>query len=380
VGVDFVPLSARTFGVDNPATLPQFRSGTGKTNANPLVGPVVINEIMYQPPAYGTNSPDDEEFIELLNTTNVTVTLYDPLRPTNVWRLANGVNFSFATNQAILAGARLLVVGFNPTNTTQLNAFRARYGTNGIVVGPYSGRLANAGESIELWRPDVPQSGPPDAGFVPQLLVERVNFSGLLPWPTNASGFGPSLQRIVASQYGNDPVNWKAAQPTAGNTNASSTPPIITAHPQNRSVHEGETVTFTVAATGEGILSYQWLSNNVPVVGQTATNLVLTQVNSSYAGTYRVQVSNLGGSVLSDPANLGVSVPPAGSVTLLGATFARVSFSVVVGRTYQLEYRNDLATGTWLPLGSPRLATSTTLITNDTLGPTQRFYRLRVLP
>ncbi|HEX5219160.1 MAG TPA: lamin tail domain-containing protein [Verrucomicrobiae bacterium] len=380
VGVHFVPLSARTFGVDNPTTLAQFRSGTGQTNVYPLVGPVVINEIMYHPPDYGTNSPDIEEFIELLNITNVTVALYDPLRPTNVWRLANGVNFSFATNQTIPAGGRLLVVGFNPANTTLLNAFRARYGTTGDVVGPFSGQLANSGETLELWRPDVPQTAPPEAGFVPQLLVERIAYTDLPPWPTSADGQGASLQRIVSLHYGNDPVNWKAAAPTAGTTNASVTPPVITSQPQSRSVHEGETATFTTAATGEGVLSYQWLSNNVPLAGQTASELVLTQVKTSYAATYNVQVSNSGGSVLSAPATLTVSVPPTGSVTLVGTTFARVSFSVVAGRTYQLEYRNDLTSGTWLPLGSPRLATGTVLITNDSLGPTQRFYRLRILP
>jgi hypothetical protein len=45
-----------------------------------------------------------------------------------------------------------------------------------------------------------------------------------------------------------------------------------------------------------------------------------------------------------------------------------------------LEYTDDLATGNWLPLGAPRLATGTSLITNDNLGPTRRFYRLAVLP
>jgi len=220
VGVDFVALRARSFGVDNPATLAQFRTGLGKTNAYPLVGSVVLNEIMYHPPDYGTNAPDNEEFIELLNTTNVTVALYDPLHATNVWRLANGVSFNFATNQTIPAGGRLLVVGFNPTNTTLLNVFRARYGTNGAVVGPYSGQLANSGETIELWRPDVPQAAPhPDAGFVPQLLVERITYADRSPWPTNADGGGASLQRVVARNYGNDPVNWRASLPTAGLVN-----------------------------------------------------------------------------------------------------------------------------------------------------------------
>jgi hypothetical protein len=219
VGMDFVALSQRTFGMDDPASLPQFRTGPGATNASPLVGPVVINEIMYHPPNYGTNTPDLEEFIELRNHTGTPVPLFDPAYPTNAWRLANAVTFDFPST-TIPANASLLVVPFNPaTDTAALNAFKSRYGTNGTLVGPYSGTLHNAGETLELWRPDSPQTGGPDAGFVPQILVERVMYSDLTPWPTNADGFGPSLQRIAAQNYGNDPVNWHAALPTAGTAN-----------------------------------------------------------------------------------------------------------------------------------------------------------------
>ena len=49
--VDFVAISARTFGVDNPSTVEEFRTGAGAPNAYPLVGPVVINELMYDPPS-----------------------------------------------------------------------------------------------------------------------------------------------------------------------------------------------------------------------------------------------------------------------------------------------------------------------------------------
>src|SRR6185312_2527565 len=46
--VEFVAAGGRSFGVDNPATLDQFRTGAGAPNPYPRVGPVVINEIMYQ--------------------------------------------------------------------------------------------------------------------------------------------------------------------------------------------------------------------------------------------------------------------------------------------------------------------------------------------
>ncbi|HTG45839.1 MAG TPA: lamin tail domain-containing protein, partial [Verrucomicrobiae bacterium] len=46
----FVAMQSPTFGVDNPATQAEFRAGGGRLNSPPRVGPVVINEIMYNPP------------------------------------------------------------------------------------------------------------------------------------------------------------------------------------------------------------------------------------------------------------------------------------------------------------------------------------------
>lgn len=221
VGVDFVALSRRTFGMDNPSSVEEFRSGTGAPNAYPLVGPVVINEIMYHPPNYGTNTPELEEFIELLNITDTPVPLYDPAHPTNTWRLANAVQFSFAPGTVIPPNGVLVVVGFDPVaEPAATAAFRARYGTDAPLVGPYTGKLNNAGDTIELLRPDTPQTPPhPDAGFIPYILVERITYSDTAPWPVEADGQGASLQRISPSSYGNDPLNWCAKAPTAGIAN-----------------------------------------------------------------------------------------------------------------------------------------------------------------
>lgn len=206
VGTDFVAMSQRTLGTNN---------------AYPLVGPIIINQFMYNPGTFGTNTPAVEEFIELRNLSNGVAPLYDPAAPTNRWQLANALTFTFPPNTTIPANGRLVVVPFNPaTDTSALAMFQARYGSGASLVGPFSGALNNAGETIELWRPDAPQTGD-EAGFVPQLLVERVTYSDLAPWPTNADGFGYSLQRVVAANYANDPANWAAALPNLG------TPPAI---------------------------------------------------------------------------------------------------------------------------------------------------------
>jgi len=202
VGVDFVPMRLRTFGVDNPASLAQFRTGSGLTNSPPKVCPVVVNEIMYHPVTVsGTNAIEnsDEEFLELLNVTSNSVALYDTAAPTNRWEIGGGVDFVFPAGVILPPGGYAVVVGFNPaTNAAALANFRVKYGvsTNVPIYGPFDGRLNNAGESIQLYQPDPPQAAPhPDAGFVPHVLVEQVDYGYSSPWPLGADGSGLSLQR-----------------------------------------------------------------------------------------------------------------------------------------------------------------------------------------
>ena len=227
-GVDFVAMNQRTFGADNPATLGEFRIGTGRTNSAPRVGPVVINELMYHPATVaGTNATENpnEEFIELHNLATSGTPLFDPAHSTNTWRLRGGVDFNFPLNVILPASGFLLVVNFDPaTNATAVAAFRSKYRVPAGVpmFGPYGGKLDNGGESIELYKPDPPQLPPhPDAGFVPYVLVDRVAYTDQLPWPVEAGGRGASLQRRISADYGNDPINWKADPPTAGQSNST---------------------------------------------------------------------------------------------------------------------------------------------------------------
>lgn len=227
VGSDFAALVRPTFGVDNPESVVQFRSGTGAPNAPPLVGPVVINEIMYHPPdiitSTSTNDNVLDEYIELRNITPTEVLLFDPVYPANTWQIGNAVSYSFPTGTRVPAGGLVIIVGFNPqSNTSQLAAFRAKYNVPETVriYGPWTGKLGNDSETIELLRPDPPQAPPhPDAGYVPYIRVDRIKYSDSPPWPVQADGQGLSLQRLNMSAYGNDPKNWFANTPTPGRDN-----------------------------------------------------------------------------------------------------------------------------------------------------------------
>ncbi|MEW6158453.1 MAG: lamin tail domain-containing protein [Verrucomicrobiota bacterium] len=226
IGAQFAPLLRRTFGRDDPPTLAEFRTGSGLANAGPKVGPIVISEIMYHAPAAdGTSAEDpDFEFIEIQNVSGTTVPLFDPAHATNGWRLNDAIEFDFAEGQFFAPGAFALIVNFSPTNSAALAAFRLRYSVpQGVqIFGPFSGRLANDSDDLELLKPDAPQMPPrPDAGFVPYLLVEHVRYSHDAPWPIEADSAGASLQRINVNAFANDPVHWIAALPTAGRATAA---------------------------------------------------------------------------------------------------------------------------------------------------------------
>src|SRR5205085_272153 len=173
---------------------------------------------------------------------------------------------------------------FDPANTAQATAFRSKYNVPAGVAlyGPYSGKLDNGGEGVELVRPDAPQAPPhPDAGFVPYIRVDRVVYSDSIPWPSGADGSPGttgliSLQRVVPTLYGNEPLNWVAAPATAGAANGAAylALPTITQQPQDRGGLAGVTLSFSVAVTGAGPLSYQWRLNDLPI--RDATNSSLT--------------------------------------------------------------------------------------------------------
>jgi len=194
-----VPMSQRSFGVDDPQTVSQFRAGKGAPNAYPKVGPVVLNRILYHP------LDGRDEYLELLNITSTNVPLHDPNHTTNTWELADAVDYRFPTNVALAVGEKVFVVPIDPA------AFRSRYAVpaNIRIFGPYVGSLANEGESVELYKPDPPQpAGLPDAGFVPYVRVEKVEYNNRSPWPLLAAGQGAALLRRVPTNYGNDPANW----------------------------------------------------------------------------------------------------------------------------------------------------------------------------
>ncbi len=119
--------------------------------------------------------------------------------------------------------------------------------------------------------------------------------------------------------------------------------PSITAQPASQTVTAGQTATFSVAATGTAPLTYQWNKNNVAISGANSSAYTTAATMSSDNGAqFTVTVSNVAGTITSNPATLTVNVPPSitaqpASQTVMAGQPA--TFSVSVSGTAPLSYQ-----------------------------------------
>ncbi len=125
--------------------------------------------------------------------------------------------------------------------------------------------------------------------------------------------------------------------------------PVIGIGPQSTNIYSGNNLTLYVAASGLGQLSYQWLSNSVPlsdgtyVSGSVSNVLALTYLQ--HTANYSVVVSNSAGSVTSAVAvvtvNTNLTPPfftaqPYGATNTLGST---ITLSALASGTGPLTYQ-----------------------------------------
>jgi hypothetical protein len=93
--------------------------------------PVVFNEIMYHP----LTNESQLEWVELQNQMAVDMDI-------SRWRLDGGINFTFPQGTVIRAGS-YLVVAVSPSALATATGFAN-------AIGPFAGRLSNAGEELRL--------------------------------------------------------------------------------------------------------------------------------------------------------------------------------------------------------------------------------------
>ena len=159
--------------------------------------------------------------------------------------------------------------------------------------------------------------------------------------------------------------------------------PAITSQPQSTNINIGANVTFTVAATGTGPLSYQWRFNSADIPGATTNSYTRSNIQLTNAGNYSVVVSNVAGTATSNDAVLTViqpEPPQMGSVTLLSDGRIRLQISGAPGH-YGIDSATNL-TGSpldWSELTNFFTTTNPFEFTDSTTNGPRRFYRAKAM-
>jgi pectin methylesterase-like acyl-CoA thioesterase len=113
--------------------------------------------------------------------------------------------------------------------------------------------------------------------------------------------------------------------------------PNIINQPVGQTVSAGQSVDFTVNATGIPDPTYQWFKDGVPVSGATGTNYNISNTVRTNAGSYSVVAGNASGSVTSSVVMLDYTgnVAPTASPSM---------YSRVAGFQLKIAIPGDLAT------------------------------------
>ena len=86
--------------------------------------------------------------------------------------------------------------------------------------------------------------------------------------------------------------------------------PVITTHPTSQTIDSGDSVTFTVVASGDPTLTYQWKKDGVDIGGATSASYTRNNLTNSDEGSYTCVVTNDSGSATSNAAVLTVNAAP----------------------------------------------------------------------
>jgi hypothetical protein len=129
--------------------------------------------------------------------------------------------------------------------------------------------------------------------------------------------------------------------------------PTIDTQPQNTTVDENTTATFTIGATGTGTLSYQWKKDGVPV-GTNSTTYAFTAVEGDTGAVITCEVTDDVGTTVSDNATLTVTAlfptitvqPQSQTVDELDDVTFTVAATASAGTLSYQWYRNGGPVGT----------------------------------
>jgi hypothetical protein len=261
--------------------------------------------------------------------------------------------------------------------------------TNGQYVVP-------AGGFLLVWADNEPEQNAPEridlhAGFQLSKDGEAIglfapNGSTLIDGVT----FGPQTNNISEGRFADGAeARYFMTTPTprGPNTlgNVGSAPVIDPI--ADRTVTLGQTVNFTVTAT-DADLPPQTLSFSLVAGFPTGAAIhpssglftwTPSPAQAPSANVITVRVTDDGATPLSSTRSFNVTVrtPPRATILNDGSGHITIGFATIAGRTYQVEFKDNLNNANWTALGAAIQATGSSLtVTDNITGHPQRFYRI----
>jgi len=305
---------------------------------------LVFNEIMYHP---ATNEAA-LEWVELHNQLAVDLDISN-------WSIDGGIQFGFGSN-VVVKGGGYLVVASSPTELMAMAGISN-------VFGPFTNRLSNSGEKLQLRN----NNG---------RLMSEVDYGAEGEWPVAPDGSGVSLAKLEAGSGCAPASHWTfSAQMggTPGWANFSPTPP-------------SPALGFNeIAGAGESVF---WLelfnrsTNAVDLSGYLIRHDSVTNLSTDYV----FPASNIssGGHVAVTEAMLGFHPVSGDKLYLLPPGQSNVLDAVVVKNSSRARWPD--ATGPWLrpttgtPGSSNQLNLRTEIVINEIMYDHQPWPATNSLP
>lgn len=184
------------------------------------------------------------------------------------------------------------------------------------VIGYYASQLQPVDVTPQLlsFQPGVPSgvavngSGLPRCEYAIDLCTNLVA-PVWVALGTNTASATNGTFAVLDPQAGTRPCGFYRARFVAGYSGGGGVAPQITTQPLNRFVDTGGAVSFTVLASGDAPLGYQWRLNGSPIAGATTNTYTIASAQSTNAGDYSVVVANFSGSKTSSVVSLTVYPP-----------------------------------------------------------------------
>ncbi|MDI1338015.1 MAG: MBG domain-containing protein [Lacunisphaera sp.] len=183
------------------------------------------------------------------------------------------------------------------------------------------------------------------ASAIRVIAIKIPNIAGVrsTPWETFVTSAAQIQSDTGYTFFTALPAPIAAAFRTVIDGQSSVGTPAIVVQPVPQSVPVGGTATFTVTATGNAPLAYQWFHDDVEIPGATSDILPLNSVQAADVGSFYVVVTNDVGSTTSAAATLTVTgLPPTITTQPVSRTVSagtNVAFTVTAGGSAPFVYQ-----------------------------------------